>query len=137
MNRLSLLVILAAAITVSCQSTTKKDSASQGSASTTEQTAIAKPSASTTEGTVIKYNYRSGEIDKICKSQIKTADARIADIVKIENKDKNFANTIAAFETLMADLSEATSPAVFMYSVSTKKDIRKEAEGCDADQLNA
>ncbi|MCC6276833.1 MAG: Zn-dependent oligopeptidase [Oligoflexia bacterium] len=83
--------------------------------------------------TVIKYDYKSGEIEKICSSQMKHSDERLSQLVKISSHDKNFENTIAALDQIMADLSDETSGPVFMYSVSTSKSLRKEAEKCDSE----
>lgn len=81
---------------------------------------------------VIRYEYKPQEITQICESEIKNTDQRIADMLKIPDKEKNFENTVEAFEQITADLSENTTPATFMNYVSLNKDLRAEAEKCEA-----
>jgi Zn-dependent oligopeptidase len=81
---------------------------------------------------VIKYDYKSKEITQVCDEQMKATDQRVSEVLKIPKAEKNFHNTIEAFETILADLSDKATPATFMYYVSLNKDLRKEGEQCES-----
>ena len=100
-----------------------------------EQPKVSPPAVTTktTEPTVIRYEYASDEITKICKDQMKLTDERLAAMLKVPSAEKNFSNTIETFETILADLSEMVSPVTFIYSVHQDKNIRAEAEKCDSE----
>ena len=77
------------------------------------------------EPAVIRYDYKPKEINEICNGQMKATDTRIEKMLGAAKK--NFQNTVEEFETIMADFNERTTPATFMYYVSTDKNIRAEA----------
>ena len=81
---------------------------------------------------LIRYDYKPKEITTLCADQMKLADSRIADLLKIPGNQKNFKNTIAGFETILSDLGEITTPSTFMNYVSLDKGLRTEAEECEA-----
>jgi len=88
--------------------------------------------ANTVGETIIKFDYRPKEITQICDEQMKLTDRRVAEVLKIPKTEKNFLNTIEAFETILADLSDKSTPASFMYYVSLNKELRKEGEQCES-----
>ncbi len=102
-------------------------------ACSTEQKDLAPQTAAPPLGAaVIKYNYKPNEITEFCTSQMKRTDERIAEVLKIPDKEKNFENTFKAYETITADLGESMAGPTFMNYVSTDKGLRTEAEQCEA-----
>jgi thimet oligopeptidase len=86
----------------------------------------------TMKAPLIRYTYKLNEITQICDGEIRKTDDRIKDFLKIDDKEKNFHNTLEAFEQITADLSENTTAATFMNYVSLDKNSRSEAEKCEA-----
>ena len=60
-------------------------------------------------------------------------DQRLSKLLEIPADQKTFENTLVSFEQITADLDESMSPVTFMKDVSLNKDIRVEAEKCEAD----
>jgi thimet oligopeptidase len=113
MKKISLALTCSVALVVGCSSGTK-------------------PIQNTGEPALIKYDYQPKEITALCDSQMKVTSARVDEVLKIPVTQKNFTNTIEALETILADLSDITTPANFMYYVSLNKDLRAEAEQCES-----
>ncbi len=77
--------------------------------------------------TVLKYKYHTGEITEITADQIKILDKKIADMLAIPLKQKNFTNTFVPFEEATSDFGDVSNSMGFMNDVSTEKDLRGEA----------
>ncbi len=79
---------------------------------------------------LIRSNYGTGEITKLCDAEIAKNKAILDQIAKIPKAERTFENTLLRFEISQADLSDSTTPLAFMGSVSTNKDMSKEASAC-------
>jgi thimet oligopeptidase len=60
------------------------------------------------------------------------AKARLDAVAAIAPKNRNFDNTMLAFETITADMTDETTPLTFMGYVSTNADTRAEGSDCEA-----
>jgi thimet oligopeptidase len=94
---------------------------------------IAQPSLPTPESAarLIRSDYKKGELTELCSASIASARARLAEISSIDLKVATFDNTVLAFESTIADLSDATNALTFMKYVSTDKDTQSEGAACE------
>jgi thimet oligopeptidase len=88
-------------------------------------------SDSTQPGVLVRSDFKKGELTKACQESMDKAKARLDAIAAIDPKDRNFDNTVLAFETVNADLMDQTNPLTFMGYVSTQADIRAEGSDCE------
>ncbi len=80
----------------------------------------------------IRSQYQLGEVAALCDKAILQTDQRLVAIAAIPVEQQKIDNTLLAFEEVMADFSDATTPLIFMGSVST--DSKVSAEGSDCEQ---
>lgn len=76
---------------------------------------------------LIHTDYEPGEIPDLCKKSIAQADHQLEEIIQ----SSNHSSSLLAFETILADLSDAVTPLTFMGYVSTLPKIREEASDCE------
>lgn len=84
-----------------------------------------------TGGALIRYTYEKGEITALCQQALQKATARLNEITQVPREQRNFDNTMKLFDTILADLSDETTPFVFMYYVSTDSGLREEGANCE------
>jgi thimet oligopeptidase len=87
-----------------------------------------QPSAS---GDLIRSDFASGELTKLCENSLNAAQARIEAIEKIPAAQRTFQNTVLEFEKTLADTWDVVQPLTFMKYVSPDKDINKEGAVCE------
>jgi thimet oligopeptidase len=80
---------------------------------------------------LVRSDFKKGELAKACQDAMAKAKVRLDAIAAIASKDRNFDNTVLAFETINADLMDETSPLTFMGYVSTNADTRAEGSDCE------
>ncbi len=81
--------------------------------------------------TLIRSDYESGELTRLCQAALSTAQNTADAIARIPEQQRSFENTVLAFETLRADLADATLPLGFMKYVSTDPGIHSEGAQCE------
>lgn len=72
-----------------------------------------------------KFNYTKEELSKIADLSIKNFETKISDILKIPEKDRNFDNTVKAFESALADFNSDVNIPIFLAYVSSDPEVRK------------
>jgi thimet oligopeptidase len=77
----------------------------------------------------IRSDYKKGEVEALCTQAIRATTSKLDAIAKIQQG--SFAATVLAFETITAELSDATLPLTFMGYVSTDGDVRGEGASCE------
>jgi thimet oligopeptidase len=80
---------------------------------------------------LVRSDFKKGELTQACQDAMDKAKARLDAVAAIAPKDRNFDNTVLAFETINADLMDETSPLTFMGYVSTNADTRAEGSDCE------
>ncbi|MGE3974171.1 MAG: M3 family metallopeptidase [Bdellovibrionales bacterium] len=83
---------------------------------------------------LIRYEYASGELSKLCDEAIDTTKKRLDAVVVLPAEKRNFDSTMLEVETALADFSDAITPLVFMGYVSQNEALRKEGETCEKKQ---
>lgn len=88
----------------------------------------------------IRYQYAKGEITAACDTSLAKARSRIDGIKAIDGiptkKGKpspalSFDQTFGAYDRIIGDLSDETSPLTFIAYVSTDADLRNEGSACE------
>ncbi len=84
------------------------------------------------EQPLIRSDYTSGEITRLCASAIQKINSEI-EAIKARSRWQHylFSRSLYAFERAAAELSDHTSPLIFMASVSTNEALRAEASRCE------
>ena len=80
--------------------------------------------------TGIRSHYAAGEITRLCANNIENAAVIFNQIGKLSPEKRTFDNTLLAYETAFADLSDATTPLTFMSYVSTDDQSNQEGTAC-------
>ncbi len=80
---------------------------------------------------LIRSDYASGEVTRLCQSAIEVASKKLDELVKIPLKNRTVNNTLLAFEKITADLNDQATPLTFMSYVSPSKTISAEAAACE------
>ncbi|PKL66091.1 MAG: peptidase [Methanomicrobiales archaeon HGW-Methanomicrobiales-3] len=93
----------------------------QESAAPTPASGTAAPPA------LIRSDYQPGEITRLTGEAREQANASLTAIATIPAGQRTFKNTVLAFDTVMTDYSDATTPLTFMGYVHLNKEIAREA----------
>jgi thimet oligopeptidase len=80
---------------------------------------------------LIRFDYKAGEIPKLCQAAIDRASSRFDAIAKLSPGDRNFKNTVLAFDQISSDLSDESTPLTFMGYVSTNETTNHEGSQCE------
>jgi thimet oligopeptidase len=80
---------------------------------------------------LIRFDYKAGEIPKLCKAAIDRASNRFDAIAKLAPQSRTFENTVLAFDQISSDLSDESTPLTFMGYVSTNDAINHEGSQCE------
>jgi thimet oligopeptidase len=80
---------------------------------------------------LIHYDYKSGEVTKLCAEAINQATRAYDSLVKIPSQERTFANTVRAFDQISSDLSDTATPLTFMGYVSTNEAVNHEGSKCE------
>jgi thimet oligopeptidase len=82
---------------------------------------------------LIRSDFDSGELAKLCQKAIDKAQSRMDAIAKVPPAQRTLANTLLEFETANADLSDETQPLTFMKYVSPVASTNAEGAKCEKD----
>lgn len=82
--------------------------------------------------TVIRSDYAKDEITKRCEASIESARTKLDEIGKLPADRRTVDTTLLAFEKVMTDFRDETSPLTFMSYVSRDKAMAAEAAACEA-----
>lgn len=90
------------------------------------------PLAYSAEKPLIRSDYSRGEITQLCDEAIRKISAEI-ETIKSRSRWEHylFSRSLFAFEQAAAELSDRSSPLIFMASVSTSEPLRLEASTCE------
>jgi thimet oligopeptidase len=80
---------------------------------------------------VIRSDYAAGEITRLCDASIERAKKAYDEIGKFPSSTHNIDQTLLAFEQAGDDLSDETTPLIFMKSVSSQAPLIKEGTDCE------
>ncbi len=88
-----------------------------------------------TNSELIRSDYSTGEITKLCDEQISSLKEKLDTFVKTPKKSTYYpASMLLEFETYFADFSDNSSPLTFMGYVSKNRALRDEATACEEKQ---
>lgn len=81
---------------------------------------------------LIRFDYKKGEITDLCSVSIENAK-RAVEAIKSRSAFQLlfFQRSMRAFENALAELGDATSPLVFMASISPDAALREESAACE------
>lgn len=79
--------------------------------------------------TLIKSDYQSGEVTRLCEQMIAQNQSAMDQLVA--NPRQGSKNALEKFDQIMTDFNDATSPLAFMGSVSTNGEIAQEGSTCE------
>jgi thimet oligopeptidase len=79
----------------------------------------------------IPSKYTPGQVTELCGQAVAKAEERLTTIANLPAGERTVDNTLMAFETTMADLSDETSPLTFMGYVSTDEAVSAEGSACE------
>lgn len=96
-----------------------------GLLSSTASGAVVPPSP------LLDFSLRPGAIKEICRKAGKKAEAGLSRLVSVPAGSRNFANTVAAFESAVQDYSDTVNGPVFLSYISTDKKVRDAANECE------
>jgi len=71
------------------------------------------------------FSYTPEQVKNLSETAIKDLEARLKEIVSIPAAQRNFKNTMLAFETATSDFSEAVQVPIMLAYVSDNADLRK------------
>ncbi|MFZ3229519.1 MAG: M3 family metallopeptidase [Pseudobdellovibrio sp.] len=81
--------------------------------------------------TVIRSDYTTGEIQKLCQASIDRTRQNLDGIAAIPETQRTIDNTLLSLEKSTTDLSDETTPLIFMGYVSTDPAIGAEGSECE------
>lgn len=80
---------------------------------------------------LIRFNYKSGELNTLCQATIKTFKGDMEDWTSSYKKKAGDPQALLKFEELLANFNDDLAPLTFMGSVSMVAETRDESSACE------